>query len=70
MSVEAVLLILVFFFLVFGIFLMPGKTFHNSGPRLGARLENHLAVGDAFHKHNRPVRWNVPKGPEPSGELQ
>lgn len=57
MTIEYVLLLVV----VFGIGLKtltsaPANAFKNSGPRLGARVEKHLATGRGFQQ-NEDFNW-------------
>lgn len=35
----------------------PGKAFRESGPRLGARVEQQLATGDGFKPHGDQIGW-------------
>ena len=51
MTVEYVLLLALFGFLVMGALTStPQKSFDNAGPRLGARDEKHLSTGYGFGK--------------------
>lgn len=55
MTVEYVLLLVATFFFVLKVFMtMPAKAFRESGPKLGARVEQQLATGDGF----KPVNGN------------
>lgn len=49
MTVEYVLLLSLFVFLVMGSLVNgPQKTFDKAAPKLGARVEKHLITGDGF----------------------
>jgi hypothetical protein len=65
MTVELVLLLGVYAFIIMGAFLGdsgPVATFKSAGPRLAARLERNLSVGDGFRvsKDNQGVHWVQP----------
>ena len=61
MTTELVLLLAVFAFVLLGVFTkVPRETFANSGPRLGAHIERHLATGTGFRPGGNPVRWEKP----------
>ena len=54
-------------FLILGAFLGengPISTFKKSAPRLGARIERNISVGDGFRKSsdNSGVEWIKPEG--------
>lgn len=68
MTVELVLLLGIYGFLVLGAFLGdmgPIETFKKSAPRLGARIERNVSVGDGFRnsKDGTPVTWIKPESP-------
>ena len=51
MTTELVLLLGIFAFIVMGIFLGnagPLETFKTAGPRLGARVERNISIGNQF----------------------
>ncbi len=65
MTVELVLLLSIFAFVILGVFLGdlgPVQTFKKAAPRLGARVEQHISVGDGFRqsKDGHGVTWNAP----------
>lgn len=62
MSVEYILLLALFVFLLMGALIMgPQNSFTKAGPRLGARVEKHLMTGYGFGKSSgggiAPLRW-------------
>lgn len=58
MTIEYVLLLFVVFFMVLKAFVAaPGKAFRESGPRLGARIEQQLATGDGYKPHGEQIGW-------------
>jgi hypothetical protein len=61
MIIEYVLL-LAAFVMYFGATLWhaPGKSFKDSAPRLGARIERSLASGNGFKKGGGPESWISP----------
>lgn len=68
MTVELVLLLGIYAFLVIGALLGdlgPIETFKKSAPRLGARIERNISTGDGFRQSadGKGVRWNKPNGP-------
>jgi len=68
MTVELVLLLGIYAFLILGAFLGdlgPIETFKRSAPRLGARIERNISTGDGFRnsKDGLPVNWIKPQGP-------
>lgn len=71
MTTEAVLLLGLFAFLLLGAFMGengPRSVFNKSGPRLGARLEQHISTGQGFQRNgNRQPAWTRPAGNEPAG---
>jgi hypothetical protein len=65
MTVELVLLLSMFAFMVLGVFLGPSgpiETFKNAAPRLAARVERNISTGDGFRisKDNKGVTWINP----------
>ena len=67
MTVEVVLLLGLYAFVVLGAFLGdlgPLETFRKSGPRLGARIERNVSTGDGFRTSNDGlgVNWIKPDG--------
>ena len=66
MTVELVLLLSIYVFVVIGVFLGdmgPVATFKKSGPRLAARIERNISVGDGFRKQSSDgtgVNWVTP----------
>lgn len=61
MIIEYILL-LAAFVMFFGkaLWSEPGKSFKDSGPRLGARIERSLVTGNGFKKGSGPERWIKP----------
>jgi hypothetical protein len=62
MTVEYVLLLALFVFLVMGALTStPQLSFENAGPKLGARVEKQLMTGDGFGKSTgggvAPIDW-------------
>ncbi|MEN0058450.1 MAG: hypothetical protein AAGB31_06415 [Bdellovibrio sp.] len=58
MTIEYVLLLFVVFFIGLKAFMSaPAEAFRNSGPMLGARIEQQLATGDGFTPHGSKVKW-------------
>ncbi len=69
MIVEYILLIGLFVFVAMGAFngdKGPVQVFKDSAPRLGARVEQQLATGQAF-TNTPPNNWQVPSAPAPTG---
>lgn len=70
MTVELVLLLGIYVFIVLGAFLGdlgPIQTFKKSAPRLAARVERNISTGDGFRKSasdNLGVNWLPPQGPK------
>ena len=67
MTVELVLLLGLYAFIVMGAFLGPLgpiETFKKSAPRLAARIERNVSVGDGFRssRDGSPVNWIKPEG--------
>ena len=68
MTVELVLLLGIYGFLIIGAFLGdlgPIETFKKSAPRLAARVERNISTGDGFRnsKDGAGVNWIKPDGP-------
>ena len=67
MTVELVLLLGIYAFLVLGAFLGefgPVETFKKSAPRLAARIERNLSTGDGFRApaaDGKAVSWSKPE---------
>jgi hypothetical protein len=62
MTVEYILLIAMFVFVVMGALVSaPQKTFEKAGPKLGARVEKHLITGQGWGKSDgssvAPIGW-------------
>lgn len=67
MTTELVLLLGIYAFLVIGAFLGdlgPIETFKKSAPRLAARVERNVSIGDGFRnsKDGKGVNWIKPTG--------
>jgi hypothetical protein len=67
MTVELVLLLGLYVFIVLGAFLGdlgPIQTFKKSAPRLAARIERNISTGDGFRnsKDGQGVNWHKPQG--------
>jgi hypothetical protein len=67
MTVELVLVLGMYAFILLGAFLGPNgplATFKNSGPRLAARVERNVSVGDGFRvsRDGSGVNWIKPEG--------
>lgn len=71
MTTEAVLLLALFAFLLFGAFMGengPRAVFNRSGPRLGARIEKHLATGQGFKVDGaKAPTWERPESAPDAG---
>ena len=70
MTVELVLLMSLYAFIVMGVFLGdfgPIETFKKSAPRLGAKIERNLSTGWGFRKatDKDKVNWVKPGGGNP-----
>ena len=66
MTVELVLLMGLYAFLLLGAFLGdmgPIQTFKKSAPRLAARVERNISTGDGFRQsaNGKGVDWIAPK---------
>jgi hypothetical protein len=74
MTTELVLLLAIFAFMTGGIFFGdkgPIQVFQTSGPRLGARMEQHIATGRMFKINQGQVQqWEKPDQPAPDGTLK
>ncbi len=62
MTVEYVLLMALFVFIVMGALTStPQRSFENAGPKLGSRVEKHLITGDGFGAKSggqtAPIKW-------------
>jgi hypothetical protein len=77
MTTELVLLLCVFAFVTAGAIFGdkgPFAVLQKSSPRLGARLEQNIAIGHEFRvrtddgSQNR-LEWKPPQGPAPTGKL-
>ncbi|MES2855670.1 MAG: hypothetical protein V4692_07395 [Bdellovibrionota bacterium] len=67
------LLLSVFAFVLGGVFFSdkgPVAVFENSGPRLGARLEQQLATGRTLKANGDLQSWAPPNTKPPTGQLQ
>jgi hypothetical protein len=67
MTVELVLLLGIYAFLILGVFMGdmgPIETFKKSAPRLAARVERNVSVGDGFRKSKdgKAINWIKPVG--------
>jgi hypothetical protein len=67
MTTELVLILGIYAFLLLGAFLGdlgPIETFRKSAPRLGARVERNISVGDGFRTSTdgSGVQWIKPEG--------
>lgn len=67
MTVELVLVLGMYGFILLGAFMGdngPLATFKKSGPRLAARVERNVSVGDGFRvsKDGQGVNWIKPEG--------
>lgn len=69
MTVEFVLLLALYAFIVMRVFLVgdssPIETFKNSGPRLAARIERNITTGRGFQQNKHPngaALWSGPEG--------
>ena len=72
MTTELVLLLGLFAFILGGAFFGekgPFKVFEKSGPRLGARLEQQMAVGRGFKTQGGYRQWVKPETAPPTGKL-
>lgn len=65
MTTELVLILGLYAFIVLGVFLGdmgPIETFKKSAPRLGARIERNVSIGDGFRNSSdgNGVKWLGP----------
>jgi hypothetical protein len=59
MTIEYVLLLFAVFFIGLKAFMSaPAEAFKQSGPRLGARIEQQLATGDGFKPNGNSNEWS------------
>ena len=75
MTIEAILLLGIFVFLLLGAFIGPNgprSTFAKAGPRLAARIESNLSTGRGFKDYHdgAPHAFDVPPSGAPDGEFQ
>lgn len=71
MTIEAVLLLAIYAFVLLGVFLGPSgplETFKNSGPRLAARVERNIATGIGFKTLGENRRADFVAPPNGTGE--
>lgn len=58
MTIEYVLLLFAVFFIGLKVFISaPGDAFKKAGPRMAARVENHLETGGGFKPQGSPNQW-------------
>jgi hypothetical protein len=77
MTTELVLLLCLSVFVSAGAFFGekgPFKVFEKSAPRLGARLEQNIAIGRDFKVRTssgdqNPTEWKAPSGNAPTGQF-
>jgi|GEM_PF-819725 len=77
MTTELVLLLCVFAFVTAGAIFGdkgPFGVLKSTTPRLGARLEQNLAIGHSFRVRDpngnlNAVQWQPPQAPAPNGKL-
>lgn len=72
MTLEVTLLASMFALILGGAFFGdngPLRVFQSSGPRLGARLEKHIATGRGFTVKGQANQWNMPPTRAPTGDL-
>jgi hypothetical protein len=71
MTTELVLLLGLFVFILGGTFLGergPRQVFEEAAPRLGARVEQNIAIGHRFRfREGQAIQWERPNGPAPTG---
>ncbi len=73
MTTEAVLILGLFVFILLGIFLGdsgPRAVFARSGPRLGARIETHITIGNRFLQNGAENKWETPPVGSPGSEFE
>ncbi len=72
MTLEVTLLASMFALILGGAFFGesgPMRVFQDSGPRLGARIEKHIATGRNFTRDGTVNQWVAPPTRAPTGEL-
>jgi hypothetical protein len=77
MTTELVLLLCVFAFVTAGAIFGekgPFKVLESSSPRLGARLEQNIAIGHSFKVRDQngnqdALQWQAPQAKAPTGKL-
>ena len=72
MTLEVTLLASMFALILGGAFFGesgPMRVFQDSGPRLGARIEKHIATGRNFSADGARNQWVAPAARPPTGEL-
>ena len=77
MTTELVLLLCVFAFVTAGAIFGekgPFRVLASSSPRLGARLEQNIAIGNQFKVRGdsgtqEPTQWQAPQAKAPTGQL-
>ncbi|MGE0762791.1 MAG: hypothetical protein AB7N80_05890 [Bdellovibrionales bacterium] len=66
MTTELVLLLSIYAYIVMGVFLGdfgPLETFKKSGPRLGARIERNISIGQQFQgRGGQQPDWDAAAG--------
>ncbi len=63
MTTELVLLLGLFAFILLGVLTStPKETFFQSGPRLGARIERQIIIGEQFKVKGQTLNWAAPEG--------
>jgi hypothetical protein len=72
-TTELVLLLGLFAFIIGGLFFGdkgPIKVFASSGPRLAARIERNITIGNQFqNKGGTHYEWTHPDANAPTGQL-
>jgi len=72
MTLEVTLLASMFALILGGAFFGdsgPMRVFQDSGPKLGARIEKHVATGRNFLEDGARNQWVAPASRPPTGEL-
>ncbi len=71
MTTELILLLGLFAFILGGAFMGdsgPRKVFERAAPMLGARVEQHINIGNRFRfRDGQTVEWAKPDGAPPLG---
>ncbi|MCB0348220.1 MAG: hypothetical protein KDD37_05260 [Bdellovibrionales bacterium] len=69
MAIETIILFIITFFLLFGVFIGNGgieTSFQEAAPKLGAKIEKHLETGGGFTEVSlnaeNPIGWNRKSG--------